>query len=86
MQTALRITFTVTIVILIVLPLPPSTIIGVALAANPKTGKYMNQKVYSVIQVIMGYTRTAITQPVFVLADRREISARNRIQTGTYRL
>lgn len=53
MQIALRITFTAFVVALIVLPIPPSTIIGVALATNPKTGQYMDQRVYRGVQVAM---------------------------------
>lgn len=38
----IKIPFTAFIVAMIVLPLPPSTIIGLALASHPKTNRYMD--------------------------------------------
>lgn len=85
-MTALRFTFTAFIVTMIVLPIPPSTIIGVILATNPKTGKYMDQRVYKATMLVMSKLGQAFMMPVLILADRRMESAKIRIETGNVRL
>jgi len=86
MQTVGRISFTTLVVLLIVLPLPPSTIVGVALASNKHTGKYMDQRTYRVVQKTMGHIFEGVRAFALSLAERRQVSAKIRIQQGTYRL
>ena len=86
MEKIARIGYTTFIVFMIVLPLPPSTIIGIALATNPKTGKYMDQRVYRGVMTGMRGVKTAIVVPAAILANQRQISAANRIKAGTFRL
>jgi len=86
MKTTLRIAYTATIVMLIILPLPPSTIIGVMLATNKRTGKYMDQRVYRVVRVGMGYVGNTVMVPIRRVSKGREISARMRITSKNYLL
>ena len=44
-MTIIRIIFTIFVVGLIVLPIPPSTIIGVAIMSHPQTKKHMDSRV-----------------------------------------
>jgi hypothetical protein len=86
METIVRITFTIFVVAMILLPLPPSTIIGVALATHPKTGKYMDQRAYRAVQSVMRAIKMAFVGPAMIIAERRMESARIRIETRTHRL
>ena len=55
MKAAIKPTFTAFVVILIVLPLPPSTIIGLAIVAHPKTNKHLDHRI--TLPVISGVKR-----------------------------
>lgn len=85
-NTMIEVTFTTFIVFMIFLPLPPSTIIGVALASNPKTGKYMNKTVYRYTNKTTGMIGLAIKAPIVALANGRQASANARLQAGLVRL
>jgi len=86
MQRVIEIAFTAFVVILIVLPVPPSSIIGVALATNPKTGKYMNKRVYAGVEYIMSrlsiIIAAIIIRPARIMTVSRKVSTRNQIRTG----
>jgi len=53
-QTALQIVATAFVVILIVLPIPPSTMIGLALVAHPRTNRYLEPRTIAAVQMAMG--------------------------------
>jgi hypothetical protein len=82
MTKLLKIAFTAFIVVMIVTPLPPSTIIGVALATNPKTGQYMDQRVYRAVMLLMSAIGKSTSAAIFSVANARERSATTRIATG----
>lgn len=82
MTKLLKIAFTAFIVVMIVTPVPPSTIIGVALATNPKTGQYMDQRVYRAVMFLMSAIGQASAAAILNVANARERSASTRIATG----
>lgn len=85
-QMMLEIAFTTFVVALILFPIPPSTIIGVALATNPKTGRYMNKTAYKVVRVTMRGAGSTIVYPAKQISTARQRSAKIRIEAGLYRL
>lgn len=86
MKKTFEIAFTTFIVAMIVLPIPPSTIIGVALATHPKTGRYMNQRAFRIVQAGVRGAKATIVVPAKHLAVARERSAKQRIEAGIVRL
>jgi len=83
MQKTVKITFTTFVVALIVLPLPPSTIIGLIIANHPKTNKYMVPQAVKASEVAVGVVIKAVTWKVNFLATGREKSAKTRIENRT---
>lgn len=82
----IEIAFTTFVVALIIFPIPPSTIIGVALAAHPKTGRFMNKRVYRIVQGTLGGVKAVVIYPAVKISQGREMSALTRIKAGTHRL
>ena len=56
----LRILFTVFVVALVILPLPPSTFIGLAIIGHPKTNKHLDQRVI----IAVAFTGTLLKESV----------------------
>lgn len=82
MTQILKIFFTAFIVAMIVTPVPPTTIIGVALATNPKTGQYMDQRVYKAVMASMNAIGSFFKFFVVAIEGGRARSAETRIATG----
>lgn len=85
-ETLIELSFTTLVVAMIVFPVPPTTIIGVALATNPKTGKYMNKTAYRVTNKGMSLVGLALKSPIVGLINGKARSAEARIQAGLVRL
>lgn len=85
-QMMLEIAFTTFVVALILFPIPPSTIIGVALASHPKTGRYMNQTAYKAVRVVMRGVGSTVIYPTKQISIARQRSAKIRIEAGLHRL
>jgi hypothetical protein len=52
-MTIIKLIFTAFVIALIVLPIPPSTIIGLAIIANPKTNKHLDDRAIAVVMGVM---------------------------------
>ena len=85
-KTVIEYAFTSFVIALIVLPLPPSTIIGIALATNPKTGKYMNKTAFKLTQKGTSLIAAAVVFPAKRIAAGKQIAAQSRIKSGIVRL
>lgn len=59
-----KILLTKIVVILIVLPIPPSTVIGLAIIANPKTNKYLDDRVVAVLMVFVSGVKKIVAWKV----------------------
>lgn len=86
MVKALKIMFTIFVVALIVLPLPPSTIIGLAIVSNKKTAKLMDQKSYDFIMAVFGMSKNVVVAASTTVADAKTAAAKDRIKRGVVRL
>lgn len=86
MQKVLKPLATAAVVVLIVTPVPPTTIIGLAIAANPKTNKYLDPFTIKVVNAAMKLLFSPVKVSVKKVATGRELSARNRIEKRIVRL
>jgi len=86
----IEIVFTTFVVFLIVFPIPPSTIIGVALATNPRTGRYMNRYAYIAVKPIGWVVSMVLVFPVVAtvraIENGRMTSGTVRVRSGNYLL
>jgi len=86
MQTTMKFAATFVVVLLIVLPLPPSTIIGLAIVANPRTNRYLDPTTIKVTQFIMKGIFFPFKISVVTLIAAKENSANQRIKTNKVRM
>lgn len=82
MQNVIKISFTTFVVLLIVLPLPPSTIIGLIIANHPKTNKFMIPQAVTVSKVAVGFVGAAFVWKFNLITKGKTQSAENRLQQG----
>ena len=76
MKQALKFAATATVVVLIVAPIPPSTIIGLAIVANKRTNKYLDDYTVGVTVKTMGVVGRA-----FGVVFQAEVNAKlNQVQ------
>lgn len=55
-----KIVFTKVVIAMIVLPIPPSTIIALAIIANPKTNQYLDQRMLAAMNITAKYAKQAL--------------------------
>lgn len=74
--------FTAFIVVMIVAPIPPSTIVGIALATNAKTGQLMHQPTYRAIMWLMNGIGTGTHAAIKRTLAGREKAITSKIARG----
>ena len=75
LHTALKLLFTKFVIVLIVLPIPPSTIIGLAIIANPKTNQYLDQRALKAMDATLGMLKAVISWKVQKISEANQHQA-----------
>lgn len=76
MTNLLKALFTAFTIALIVLPVPPTTIIGLAIIANPKTNKYLDQRMLAGMNIAFDGMKVVIRWKLQVIRDLQAVQLR----------
>ena len=77
-----RAAFTTVVVAMIFLPIPPTTIIGIAIANHPRTRKYMIPQAATASQATMRAIGSVFVWKFRVIGAAKEKAASERLRTG----